>query len=304
MSPKSGGYDAEAATERLLDSLRQLDITDVDLLLENLPPFPWYFGGRWFGHILTDSVNTERVCQESGLGLCFDTSHAALQCHRSGESLTDYARRIVPYLRHLHVSDAAGTSGEGLQIGEGQVNFVELMPILMKAHPTMIPEIWMGHHEQGAGFQTALEHLLDIVWAGGVLFQKKGHPRLKPELQQLVVSPETTLFTTLKTIDENRLGIAFVVDAQEVVVGVVTDGDIRHGLVQGKNLHSPVTEVMTRSFVYATPQMDAEEVQNILPGRTKVVPIIDGSRKLAGYATGLAFEDDREGYPSFGLAHS
>src|SRR5262249_25129264 len=76
MSPKSGGYDVEGATERLLDSLRRLNTTDVDLLLENLPPFPWYFGGRWFGHVLTDSVNTERVCAESGLGLCFDTSHA------------------------------------------------------------------------------------------------------------------------------------------------------------------------------------------------------------------------------------
>src|SRR5262249_40366398 len=157
-------------------------------------------------------------------------------------------------------------------------------PILMKARPTMVPEIWMGHHENGAGFQTALEHLLDVVWAGGVLFQEKGHPRLKPELQQLVVSPVTALFTTLKTIDDKRMGIAFVVDAQEVVIGVVTDGDIRHGFVQGKNLHSPVTEIMTRNFVYATPEMTAAEVQNLLPGRTKVVPIVDGSRKLVGCA--------------------
>src|SRR5262249_13559305 len=51
MSPKSGGYDVDAATARLLAALRQLDTRGVDLLLENLPPYPWYFGGRWFGNI-------------------------------------------------------------------------------------------------------------------------------------------------------------------------------------------------------------------------------------------------------------
>ena len=44
-----------------------------------------------------------------------------------------------------------------MQIGEGQINFFELMPILSPARPTMVPEIWMGHHEEGKGFRQALE---------------------------------------------------------------------------------------------------------------------------------------------------
>ena len=122
----------------------------VDLLLENLPPYPWYFGGRWFGHVLCDPENTVRLCRESGLGLCFDTSHAALECARSGASLLEFARAVAPYVRHLHMSDGAGTSGEGLQIGDGSVNFVALLPVLLESQPTVIPEIWMGHHENGA----------------------------------------------------------------------------------------------------------------------------------------------------------
>ena len=34
------------------------------------------------------------------------------------------------------------------------------------------------------------------------------------------------------------------------VLGVVTDGDIRHGLVQGKTLRTTVSEVMTRNYVF------------------------------------------------------
>jgi N-acetylneuraminate synthase len=99
MSPRPGHYDVDAATDRLLDALRQLDHEGVDLLLENLPPFPWYFGGKWFGFIATDVDNTERLCRESGLGLCFDTSHAALDCARSGADLTEFGHRIAPYVR-------------------------------------------------------------------------------------------------------------------------------------------------------------------------------------------------------------
>ena len=68
MSPQPGGYDVDAASDRLLGALRNLDTAGVDLLLENLPPYPWYFGGRWFGHVLCDPENTVRLVRESGLG--------------------------------------------------------------------------------------------------------------------------------------------------------------------------------------------------------------------------------------------
>ena len=29
---------------------------------------------------------------------------------------------------------------------EHTVNFVELLPVLLASQPTVIPEIWMGHH--------------------------------------------------------------------------------------------------------------------------------------------------------------
>jgi N-acetylneuraminate synthase len=67
MSPRPGRYDLDGATERLLESLARLEHDGVDLLLENLPPYPWYFGGKWFGHVLTGIESTERLCRESGL---------------------------------------------------------------------------------------------------------------------------------------------------------------------------------------------------------------------------------------------
>jgi N-acetylneuraminate synthase len=286
MSPTPGAYDRSAACERLLEGVKKLDRSGVDLLLENLPPFPWYFGGRWFGHILTDGANTEAMCRESGMGLCFDTSHAGLQCHRTGEKLADFARRVMPFVRHLHISDAMGTSGEGMQIGEGQINFVELVPILLQGKATMVPEIWMGHHQEGKGFQVALERLTDILWASRVLGRGQAQAA-RPELEQLVVASSANLLTALQTIDANLAGIAFVIDEHRVVLGVITDGDIRHGLVHGHTLQSPVVDVMTRQFRCGTTEMTPEQMYAILPGRTRVMPIVDKDGKLVDFATGL-----------------
>ena len=285
MSPKPGGYDVDAATERLLLALAQLDTSGVDLLLENLPPYPWYFGGRWFGHMICDVANTVLLCERSGLGLCFDTSHAALECARTGESLQEFGERVVPFVRHLHVSDGAGTSGEGLQIGEGGINFTRLLPPLMASHPTMIPEIWMGHHENGEGFRVALERLTEVHWASRAL-QRGADQRAQPDLSRLTVPAESTLYAALRVIDDNRMGIVFVVDADGRVRGVLTDGDVRHAFVRGASLHATVGDVMTTEFTAGSAGMSVDALRDLLPGRTRVMPILDADRRLVDYASG------------------
>jgi N-acetylneuraminate synthase len=284
MSQRPTHYDVPAANDRLVGALRQLDTTDVDLLLENQPPYPWYFGGRWFGHVLCGPEDTVQLCEASGLGLCFDTSHAALECAKSNANLLRFAESVRPYVRHLHVSDGAGTSGEGLQIGDGSINFVALLPMLLVAKPTVIPEIWMGHHENGAAFRQALERLTEINWATKVL----GRPtdrRVRPDLRAMTVLRDATIFTALRVIDDNGLGIAFVLDDTGHVVGVVTDGDIRHAFVRGVNLHDEVGKAMTRSFVHGEPGLSSTELRARLPGRTRVMPILDESGRLVDYAS-------------------
>jgi sialic acid synthase SpsE/sugar phosphate isomerase/epimerase len=292
MSPKPGGYDVDAAVDRLLAALKKLDTKGVDLLLENLPPYPWYFGGRWFGHIICNPENTVLLCKESGLGLCFDTSHAALECAKSGVSLLEFAEAVAPYVRHLHVSDGAGTSGEGLQIGDGAVNFVALLPVLLEPKPTVIPEIWMGHHENGLAFRAALERLTEIRWASLVLGRPSDR-RTRPDLRALTVMADATVFTALRVIDTNRMGIAFVLDDDRRVVGVVTDGDIRHAFVRGINLGDEVGQAMTRTFVHGQTGMSPAELRALLPGRTRVMPILDIAGRLADYASLDTLGDDK-----------
>ena len=59
----------------------------------------------------------------------------------------------------MHISDAKGTDGEGLQIGDGEINFKEFFKLAKNNNASFIPEIWNGHLDDGKGFKKALEKL-------------------------------------------------------------------------------------------------------------------------------------------------
>ena len=69
----------------------------------------------------------------------------------------------MPYTEYLHVADAIGIDGEGIQIGEGEIDWRAISPLLKSFDGPMITEIWRGHEQQGEGFKLAAERLSDVI---------------------------------------------------------------------------------------------------------------------------------------------
>jgi N-acetylneuraminate synthase len=157
-----------AERKRLYDNLRrsveELDTTDVELLLENLPPHPWYFGGQWLTNAFMDMHEIIDFLDSMDLKTCYDSSHHKLYCNWAGVDFYAQAASILPYISHLHLSDASGLDGEGLQIGEGNINWVKFFGVVKNYHGTMIPEIWRGHQRDGEGFFIAINRLSDAYF--------------------------------------------------------------------------------------------------------------------------------------------
>ena len=154
--------------EKLYDNLRlsvnELDYEGVELLLENLPPHPWYFGGQWLTNAYMDAYEIKDFITSMGLNTCFDTSHAKLYCNWAHVDFYEQVQVLLPYIRHLHLSDGSGLDGEGLQIGEGTIDWVHFFRVIGDYHGTMIPEIWRGHQRQGEGFLIAIQRLTDAYF--------------------------------------------------------------------------------------------------------------------------------------------
>ena len=147
--------------ERFARSLSELDMDDVELIPQTMAPFPWHFGGQRYQNIFVHIDEIMEWCTKLKLRMCFDISHTRLTCNYFGTDFYEFAEKIAPLSAHLHLGDAKGLNGEGLQIGEGDIDFVRLGSILQKGCPStpFIPEIWQGHKNGGEGFWEALERL-------------------------------------------------------------------------------------------------------------------------------------------------
>lgn len=147
--------------ERVVESLSMLDQEGVEIIIQTMPPYPWLLGGQMFHNLFVDPDETAAFCKQYGYRICFDTSHSYLAGNHLGKTLTEYVNALGRYTAHLHIVDGAGVGEEGLQIGEGTIDFKQLAFDLNRACPnaSFIPEIWQGHENGGEGFWLALERL-------------------------------------------------------------------------------------------------------------------------------------------------
>lgn len=151
--------------ERFADSLIQLDMAGVELIPQTMAPFPWHFGGQRYQNLFVHGDECRYWCERLKLRMCFDISHSRLMSNHFGVNFYEFAEQIAPITGHLHLGDASGVNGEGLQIGEGDIDFMRLAGILDQHCPdaSFIPEIWQGHKNGGEGFWVALERLEGII---------------------------------------------------------------------------------------------------------------------------------------------
>lgn len=142
-------------------SLAELDLDGVELIPQTMAPFPWHFGGQRHQNIFIFPEESAAFCAKHNLRMCVDISHTKLAANHFGFDFAEGLARLGPHTAHLHFGDAKGLDGEGLQVGEGEIDFDEIGAVLRKHAPdaSFIPEIWQGHKNMGEGFWTALERL-------------------------------------------------------------------------------------------------------------------------------------------------
>ena len=147
--------------ELLLDSLSKLDQEGVEIIPQTMPPFPWHFGGQIYHNLFVAPQDISEFCSQHNYRICLDISHSKLACNHHNFSFKEFVEKVGFYTAHLHIADAEGLDGEGLQIENGDIDFPALAEYLKKTAPnaSFIPEIWQGHKNEGEGFWLALERL-------------------------------------------------------------------------------------------------------------------------------------------------
>jgi dTDP-glucose pyrophosphorylase len=104
--------------------------------------------------------------------------------------------------------------------------------------------------------------------------------------KQILVAPSDSIYRTLEVIDGSSLQIALVVDDKERLLGTVTDGDVRRGILRGLGLDSAVAGIMNKNFSFSSVEDGREKVLATMTNkRLHQLPIIDHNGCLVGIHT-------------------
>jgi dTDP-glucose pyrophosphorylase len=103
--------------------------------------------------------------------------------------------------------------------------------------------------------------------------------------QKVVIEPSTSIKEALKVIDKEALRVALVVNNNKLV-GMVTDGDVRRGILQGLELSASVSEVMCTNPISANDSLSSNDLKALMQSRNILsLPIVNDDEQLVGLKT-------------------
>ena len=143
----------------------QSEFPFTKILAQTMPPFPWHQGGRAFHNCLSHKDSIKEYIDIAQLGICMDISHSALAANHFGFDFIELIQDLSNNTEHLHIADASKSNQEGQQIGDGDLDFKEILKIYTSKSKkyTFIPEIWKGHLNNGEGFNNGLIYLDECI---------------------------------------------------------------------------------------------------------------------------------------------
>ena len=96
-----------------------------------------------------------------------------------------------------------------------------------------------------------------------------------------IISKEATIMDALKQLNKTQTFTLFVIDESEKVVGALTDGDIRRGLIQGASLDSDVYSICLKSFRYVDDKNNTPKyIGELRRLGIRLVPYLSASGKI------------------------
>ena len=94
------------------------------------------------------------------------------------------------------------------------------------------------------------------------------------------------LVDVLHSLDASALGIVLVENAAGILVGTMTDGDVRRALLNGAPLDAPLDAYIHREFASVRPSTSRAEVLDLMQSRwLSQIPIVDHEGRLVGLHT-------------------
>lgn len=94
---------------------------------------------------------------------------------------------------------------------------------------------------------------------------------------------DSVIKDAIRNLDETALQIALVVSGDNVLLGTVTDGDIRRGLLRGLDVESPLDTIVHRDAFVVTPEVSRDMALHLMRANGYMhLPVVDRKHRVVG----------------------
>lgn len=98
-----------------------------------------------------------------------------------------------------------------------------------------------------------------------------------------VLPDNASIEQAIRNLDQHGMRIVLIVNDSNQLVGTVSDGDIRRGLLKGMDLASPITNVIHRNALVVPPEISRDMVMQLMvANKIQQIPVVDEQQKVVG----------------------
>ena len=105
---------------------------------------------------------------------------------------------------------------------------------------------------------------------------------LEMKLSTLLINQKLTVRDVMLRMNDFCLDTVFVVDCENTLVGVITDGDLRRKLLKGHGLDDALSEVMNKDYTAASIYDKRSDIVSLRKDGIKSIPLLDEFQKVIG----------------------
>jgi NDP-sugar pyrophosphorylase family protein len=104
-------------------------------------------------------------------------------------------------------------------------------------------------------------------------------PRVEPRsLAAVIASEKDSIQEVIRKIDFAAMEIMLIADSHGVLVGTITDGDVRRGILAGVDLHQPASTIMNRHPITVREGASRESMMELMRSRSiRHVPVVNAA---------------------------
>ena len=94
-----------------------------------------------------------------------------------------------------------------------------------------------------------------------------------------IVKHSCNMLDAIKILNKAKIKILLVIDDAEILIGTVTDGDIRRSLIDSKNLNPKCSDIMNNKPMYVF-ENDSKKISKLVHDHSFSIPLVDENKKI------------------------